>query len=184
MRSSYRNNQYGALFEALILIHRPKIVVECGILDGYSLLHMAVAASVSDTKIYAFDLFEDYQFKHGKKEEVEDIIATIPSANVEVVKEDALKAYARFEDESVGFLHVDISNDGDMLRKALDVWHPKIAKDGILVFEGGSEERDKVEWMVNHRKKPISYFKSACLTDNYEFVTLTPFPSLTVCRKK
>ncbi len=185
MRSSYKQNHYGWLFDGLITVTRPKVIVECGVLDGYSLLACAVAAESCEGKVFAYDLFDDYQFKHGNKEEIERMLKENDVKNVTLVKEDAFKAAARHEDNSVDFLHIDIANDGDKLAEILNVWHPKLKQDALFVFEGGSFERDQVEWMRKYNKSPIASFKLwSKFMVYYEFVTITPFPSVTICRKK
>src|SRR3990167_9788102 len=134
MRSSYKENNYGELFKALVIIYNPRVIVECGILDGYSLLHMAEASS-ADSQIFAYDLFEDYEFKHGKKEEIQNTLDANFCGNVKLIKQDAIEAAENHQDNSVGFLHIDISNDYDNLRKMFKAWHSKIKIDGLVVFE-------------------------------------------------
>lgn len=183
MRSSYQENNYDELFSALIAIHKPKVIVETGVLDGFSLLAMA-EASDPRSDIFAYDLFEDYEFKHGQQKEVQERLDMRSCKNVKLVKQDAIEAAKNHEDNSVDFLHIDISNDGDVLEKMFDVWTSKIKVNGIIVFEGGSGERDYVEWMQIHKKRSVRQFKRTNLFDSrFEYVTLTPFPSLTICRK-
>ena len=112
MRSSYKENNYGELFKALVTIYNPRVIVECGILDGYSLLHVAEAAS-SDSEVFAYDLFEDYEFKHGKKQKIQNTLDANFCGNVKLIKQDAIEAAENHQDNSVGFLHIDISNDYD-----------------------------------------------------------------------
>ena len=182
MKSSYRQNNYGLLFEALASIHKPNLIVECGVLNGYSLLYLARGAR--SARVVGIDLFEDYEFKHGDAHDIADA-AYREGLFVELWKQDALQAAAEFEDESVGILHIDISNDGLTLPITFGGWFPKVKKDGIIIFEGGSEERDNVEWMKKYEKRPIREFKENWrdLKERCEFVTLVPFPSLTIVRK-
>ena len=70
MRSSYKFNDYGSLIFSLVRIKRPKKVIEFGILDGYSTVHIAKAMKLNAKEgnrgnFFAFDLFERYEFKHG-----------------------------------------------------------------------------------------------------------------------
>lgn len=189
MRSSYCTNSYGSLFTALAKIHDPKLMIELGVLDGYSLLALAEGAS-SDCQIYAYDLFDDYEFKHGSEEDVQSLLNDKRYSNVSLLKGDAIAAAKSYENNSVDFLHVDISNDGDILGKVYNAWYDKIKKGGLFIFEGGSVERDNVDWMVKYKKTPISIFKlaiqSCCHLDNtpcWEITTFDPYPSLTVCKK-
>jgi predicted O-methyltransferase YrrM len=180
MRSSYLQNNYGKLFEALVLVHSPKLVVECGILDGYSLFSMARTSK--ECIFFGIDLFDSYEFKHGNKEALEEIIKR-ENLNVKLIKEDAIKIATNFSDSSVDILHIDISNDGEILPKVFDAWKSKIANGGLFIFEGGSKERDEIEWMMKYNKIPISNFKNSLKKEEWEFITLSPYPSLTICKK-
>ena len=184
MKSSYQQNNYDELFSALVAVHKPKVIVECGVLNGFSLLAM-VESSDPRSDIFAYDLFEDYEFKHGQQKEVQNLLDVNFHKNVKLVKQDAIEAARNHEDKSVDFLHIDISNHYENLAKMFDVWMPKVKVDGLMLFEGGSKERDNVEWMKKHKKRKISKFIYEYLVDCYmfEFVTMLPFPSLTICRK-
>ena len=71
MRSSYIENNYGSVFRSLIIALKPDRIVECGVLDGYSLFNIAHAVRFNKFGyIYAYDLWENYKFKHGSFEEV------------------------------------------------------------------------------------------------------------------
>lgn len=181
MRSSYESNHYDNLLFSIAEIHKPKFIVELGVLDGYSLRALA-SGCFPKTQVYAFDLFEEYEYKHGNRDEVNEYLLK-NNLNVALVKLDAILAAELFEDNSIGVLHVDISNDGDKLAKVFDAWTEKIQHDGIIVFEGGSQERDNIEWMKKYDKTPICEFKKTLTERGFEFVTLAPFPSMTICRK-
>jgi predicted O-methyltransferase YrrM len=187
MRSSYKQNEYGKLFEALAAIHKPKIIVECGVLDGYSLISLARGCPTAN--VYGIDLFEDYEFNHGDQETIlTEFWDEGLAPGLDLIKKDAIEAADIFDDESVGILHIDISNDGENLKAMFKAWWNKVEKNGLIIFEGGSEERDEVEWMVKYDKIPIAKAKESLAFDVYEngileYVTLTPFPSLTIVRK-
>ena len=61
--SSYEKNNYDILFEALILLYKPKLTVELGVLNGFSLFAMASRAKEYGGKVVGIDLFEDYKYK-------------------------------------------------------------------------------------------------------------------------
>ena len=58
----------------------------------------------------------------------------------------------------------------------------KISNNGIVILEGGSEERDNFEWM-----KKFNFPKIKPVIDNikskYEVHVLQPFPSMTLIKK-
>ena len=51
----------------------------------------------------------------------------------------------------------------------------------VLLLEGGSVERDNVDWMIRYNKKPInSYIKS--IDKYFEIEIINKFPSLTIIK--
>jgi len=181
VRSSYKDNNYGKLFESLSAIYQPKIIVECGVLDGYSIA--SFARGYNDAKIWGFDLFDDYEYTHAHYETVLHALEKEFGSRINLVQKNAFEAAGQFGDETVDILHLDISNDGEKLQKLFNAWVAKIRKGGLLVFEGGSQERDKNTWMLKYNRLPIHYAKSMLSDIGYEYVTLLPHPSVTICRK-
>jgi hypothetical protein len=135
----------------------------------------------SNCRLFGIDLFEDYEFKHCGFEEIKKKFDSYPG--VTIIQKNALEASVDFGDETVDILHIDISNDGEKLSEMFRVWTPKVSRGGVVIFEGGSIERDEVEWMKKFNKMPIKHFKSELYDLGFEYVTLLPYPSLTVCRK-
>jgi len=68
----------------------------------------------------------------------------------------------------------------------MDLWDPKVRNGGLVVFEGGTEERDQVEWMTKYNKDPIypEIFRNPHFNLNYVGGTYRSFPGLTVMLKK
>jgi len=182
---------------------QPSNYVELGVLDGYSTLHIANGLE----KIHklrgwkptldAYDLFEDYQYKHGQKEEVENLLASNGVQDyVNLVKGDAYKVHANYPDitydeegdpgRGVEVLHIDISNTGKVIHDLIDLWHPKIGGRGIILIEGGSEERDNVEWMTTYDMPSIKseIESNEIINKFYMYGTYFRFPSMTVLLRK
>jgi predicted O-methyltransferase YrrM len=186
--SSYKENNYGEVFYNLITTYPPSIAVELGVLDGYSLRY--IAAGLKKNKlghIDAYDLFEDYEFKHGNQLEVQSMLIKEGLQDyVTLFKGDAFEAYKKYQDNSVYFLHVDVSNTGETVRKIIEQWHPKIVYGGIILFEGGSEERDIIEWMVKYKKEPMKpeIEKNLIINSKYIYGTYLKYPSLTMLMKR
>ena len=188
MRSSYIENGYDEIFTAIVRGFQPSIAIEIGVPDGYSLC--AIAEGVKHNRfghVYAYDLFEDYQFNHGSKEVVEEILKERGlSSYVTLNKEDAYSVHNHYGTRDVHFLHVDISNNGNTVNRIMELWDSKIPYGGIICFEGGTVERDNISWMIKYDKPPI---KQAIETDpilnsKYVYCTYLDFPGLTVCLKK
>lgn len=196
MRSSYIDNNYGNVFKSLILAHLPSLVVECGVLDGYStfaiahaLRHNRVNRGIESTFI-AYDIWENYEYKHGEFKEVATMLRENGLLNhyVNLHYGDAFQVYGNFHDRTVDFLHIDISNDGEVLYRTIDLWGPKISQGGIIAFEGGSVERDNIEWMQKFDKEKIQPELEKLLNSDlipaWSFQIFTEFPSLTLIFKR
>lgn len=193
MESSYIQNNYGEVFETLVEANRPVLLVELGVLNGYSTIHIGKAIRKNKERhklnghLYSYDLFENYPFKHGIKEEVEKRIKNDNLQEfITVQNGNAYRVYNKYADKSINFLHVDISNCGQVIDDIMNVWDKKIVQGGLVVFEGGSVERDNIDWMIKYKKKPIKHAleSNKHIGKNYVYGTYLKFPSLTVCLKK
>ena len=191
MRSSYIQNGYGEILKYLVITNRPNLVIECGVLDGYSTLHIAQALKHNRKRgirssFFAYDLFEDYEYNHGDAGEVITLLRENGVRNsCAVVHGDAFYYHNLYFDGVVDFLHFDISNDGDILIKMLETWGSKISDDGMIAFEGGTEERDN-GWIKKYNKKPIrpELFNNPLVYEKWNIQILNPYPGLTLMRKK
>ena len=186
-------NNYGVVLEVLVEASRPAILVELGVLDGYSTIHIAKAILLNkerhqlDGHLDSYDLFDDYAYKHGVQADIQSVLKANKYEDIVILRKgDAYKVYENYKDRSIHFLHVDISNTGDTVRKIMEVWDSKIVQGGYIVFEGGSDERDNIEWMKKYNmpsiKKEIE--TNARIKKNYVYGTYLKFPSMTVMLKK
>jgi predicted O-methyltransferase YrrM len=190
IRSSYKENNYGVILRALVLAHKPKFVIEIGVLDGYSTFYIAHALRFNRNRgiisqFFAYDLWEEYDYKHGNFQEVEEMLLMQGLDKfVNLSKGDAFEVVEVFDNGTIDFIHMDISNDGDKLIKTLDVWGDKLSVDGIIAFEGGTKERDDVQWMKTFEFRPIRDVLASSVMNNWIFQVLTPFPGMTLLWKK
>lgn len=188
MRSSYIENNYGEVLYSYVVTYPPVLAVELGVLDGYSLLYIAKGIKKNGIgHLDAYDLFEDYQFKHGNKEEIEEIVAKEGlSSQVSLFKADAYKVSEKYDDSSVHLLHVDVSNTGETVRRVMEQWDRKMVHGGFIIFEGGSEERDRIEWMIKYNKEPMKpeIEKNPIINSKYIYGTHLKYPSITVLLKR
>jgi len=175
--SSYSKNNYDLVFKALVFSLNPKKIVEIGVLDGFSLESMALSAD-SGCDIYAYDLFEDYNYEHRSLDQIKEKF--LHHKNVTIKKSDFKQIYKFHTDNSMDILHVDVSNNGDTYEFCLDKYFPKISQGGIIILEGGSKERDEVDWM-----NKFNFPKIRPVIEKIEHNTLTleAFPSLTIIKK-
>jgi len=75
-------------------------------------------------------------------------------------------------------MHVDVSNKGGTIERLYDAVKDKIDEGSIVLFEGGSEERDNVEWMVKYNQKRFRDIEVP-----YEVID-SRFPSLSIIKKR
>ena len=182
--TSYKEHGYGYFFYALTRLLNPRSCVEIGVLQGFSLLTVASALEHNGLgQIEGFDLFEHYPYHN---ENMKNVIERIEGAGLQrwarVSRLDAFDAERNFD--SVDYLHVDISNHGDIYRRMFGQWAGKVKK--VMLFEGGSAQRDRVEWMIKFEKPSIVEALEE-IRRNYpewSISVLDPFPSLTVAVRR
>ena len=80
-------------------------------------------------------------------------------------------------------IHVDVANDGDIYEFCINNLLPLLRDKGILILEGGSEERDNCEWMVKYNKPKIREVLRKH-QDNLEIKVFSEFPSMTLIKYK
>lgn len=180
--SSYEKNNYGEFFYSLMGIYQPQKVVELGTKAGYSAYHMARGLKANGHgTLDCYDLWESYEFNsvpqsvaQGNLKEFKDLIS-LNLGDVLGIE----KSY-----QAVDILHVDISNDGEILEKIIPCWIDKVTQ--VIIIEGGSSERDRVEWMIKYHKQPIRKWLEDFISrrDDTQYFTIEPFPSLTIIRKR
>lgn len=179
--SSYEENNYGDLFYALMRIYQPEKVVELGTKAGYSTYHMARGLKDNNKgSLDCYDLWEKYQFN--------SVPQSIAQENLKEFKkiirfnlQDAVGVDKLYK--KVDILHVDLNNEGTILEATIPQWIDKVNQ--LIIIEGGSLERDKFEWMLKYKKKPIKKWLEvfARKNSNIKYFTIEPFPSVTIIRK-
>ncbi len=154
----------------------PSRIVEFGILEGYS-LDCFVNYS-QECLIDANDLFDDFPYNAADYNFITEKYKNY--SNVNVYKKDFYKTVDVYDDNSIDILHVDIANNGDTFEFAIRNYLPKVR--GIIIMEGGSEERDNIEWMVKYNKPKIQPVLKKYEND-VRIMVLEDFPSITLIKK-
>lgn len=178
MRSSYIKNKYDKIFEMLIFSTRPKKIVEFGILDGFSLKTFFDKSS-QDCQIEAYDLFEDFPFNTANYEEISN---KFKSPRIKISKADYYDSVDLFEDESIDLLHIDIANNGETYNFAINNYLKKVSPNGLMILEGGSTERDNIDWMIKFDKPKIKNVIDKYKTE-LNILTIEDYPSVTIIKK-
>ena len=125
-------------------------------MDGYSSL--IIASTIKKLKLKSkfdsYDLFENYQFKSSRYEDVISLIKNFKlKKNIILYHCDFSNIYKNYKTKSIDFAHIDISNNGDTIEYFFK-YYDRIMKQGsIIIFEGGSIFRDKVKWMKKYKKE-------------------------------
>ena len=179
MNSSYlKKLDYGDVFRTILFMHRPKKIVEIGILEGYSLDIFSSCTDGCDIK--AYDIFEEFDGNGARRD---DLVKKFGDReNVTIEYGDFYKLHDTIDDASLDILHIDIANNGDVYRYAFENYMSKVKKDGLLILEGGSNERDNVEWMEKYAKPKIALALDD-YRDSYDILTIGGVPSVTLVRR-
>lgn len=179
--SSYEKNNYGELFYSLVRIYQPRKVVELGTKAGYSAYHIARGLRANGKGyLHCYDLWEKYPFHSVPKSIAEKNLKKFKDI-VSFTLQDAIGVEKKYK--TVDILHIDVSNEGDILDKIIPHWIDKVHQ--LIIIEGGSGERDKLEWVVKYKKIPIKKWLEdfARKRGDIEYFTIEPFPSVTIMRK-
>ncbi|MBI2043089.1 class I SAM-dependent methyltransferase [Candidatus Pacearchaeota archaeon] len=176
-KSSYEENDYGSVFYGLVRALKPKLIVELGTKNGYSAFHIARALKENGFgNIHCYDLWEKYQYSSCPISIAKENLKEFINSGAAILKlKDAKDVHRDFD--SVDILHVDLSNHGEILEQIIPYWLPKVKS--LIILEGGSEERDNIEWVKKYNKQPIRNW----LNNNknkFRYIVLKSFPSLTL----
>lgn len=179
MNSSYNNKDidYGHLIEAVTMSINPKKIVEIGILDGFSLTHFINSTNEAYTNISAYDIFDKFNGNHANESELKERFKSYE--NVEINYGDFYELHKNMANNSIDIIHIDIANNGEVYEYAIQHYLPKLSSSGIMILEGGSKERDEVDWM-NKYNKPKIYPIIEKYSKNYNIKSFGNKPSLTL----
>jgi predicted O-methyltransferase YrrM len=179
VESSYRQNNLGKTLYDLVLKFKPKKIIDFGVLHGYSTISMAQALrDLGKGKIVGYDLFEDYPYNHAVMTNTQQTIDKLMLGNIITLKKKELYAWLK-QPEKFNLMHLDVSNNGQIVSDVFDSIKDQIKSGSILIFEGGTKERDKVNWMKKFNKPAIYPLKK---TLNYQIID-SRFPGLSIIKK-
>ena len=181
MNSSYNNKiNFGDIISSITFLKNPKKIVECGILEGYS-LDKFILNSNTDTQINAYDIFDKFHGNHAIKDKI--IKQFSPHKNVNIEYGDFYNVFKLHENKSIDILHIDIANNGDVYEFMFQNYVDKLKDDGIILMEGGSFQRDSIEWMIKYNKPQINPILNK-YSDKFYIKTIGEIPSITIIKKK
>ncbi len=176
IESSYNKNDLGKTLYDQVIEHRPEIIVEFGCLYGYSTVAIAMALrDLGRGKIQCHDLWEQYPFKHSTLETTMNNLARYDLLDWVEFRQMSYYDWL-IEPTEFDLLHLDISNTGDTILETKLALTDKIQTGKKIIFEGGSLERDRVEWMRKFNSRTINSVKSLV---GYTVIN-EKFPSLSI----
>ena len=138
---SHGKYQWLSILYAFVSEYKPTKVVELGPATGYTTITMAQALKDNNNgHINSYDIWNDQYWVTQENCQNE-----INNWNVQdYVTLKHMDFYDWIEtNEEFDFLYMDIDNDGDKISKLYESVKPQIETGSIVLFEGGSEERDK-----------------------------------------
>lgn len=164
---------------SMVLDIKPNVIIEYGTEHAGTAIVMGLALKelyeIEQHKgiIYTYDTFE----KQSKGEIGSSPNYTIAVNNVAYYGlQDYIKVdygdFFEFCDRSTkefDLLYFDIDNDGDKVLEMYNGCKNNIEKGSVVIFEGGSQIRDDVEWMNRLNKTKINSIK-----DKVDYRLLTP----------
>ncbi len=169
IESSYYDNDLGKTIYDEVRTLQPEKVIDFGVLSGFSTI--AIAQALRDNgrgKVKVYDLFDKYEYNHSQFDKL-----------IKNLKEHNLLDYVEIEEtnffdwvknpERFDMLHLDISNTGDIL----DIVWDNLKDKGVVLFEGGSLQRDNVGWMQVYNKKPINQSRAKFEVINSNFPSIS-----------
>lgn len=181
--SSWVSGKHELFFYGLVRGLRPVLCVELGTYAGFSAYWTALALKHNGQgSLYCYDLWEDYQYNKVDMKVAQKNLLGLP---VSLYKGDVFKVHKDYDNGQVDYLNIDVSNDGDKLRYFLNKWYHKLSPHALVTFEGGTEQRDNVDWMKDYGKPKIRKSLGDKLVNSlYRFNVISFFPGITILEKK
>lgn len=173
MKSSYNTHNYKHIFRYYASLIKSPTIVEIGILDGYSLSALSEGAD-THARIFAYDLFNQYPYNSANYNKIvdkfkDDDRVTINNGNF----------YDPIDiPNQTDILHVDISNTARTYKFCIEKYWNQLSDNGVCIMEGGSSDRDSVDWMLKYNMPPIKPYLDSL--QDIDFITFNPWPSLTI----
>lgn len=168
VESSYSLNNLGKTIYDQIRLLKPDLVIDFGVLNGYSTICIAQALRDNGKgRVKAYDLFEKYEFNHSQLEKLVKNLKEYGVLDLVDIEERNFFDWIK-NPEPFDAIHIDLSNTGDIV----DIIGSYLQNKGLVLFEGGSLDRDRAGWMVRYNKRPINDTKT-----KFEIIN-SAFPSI------
>lgn len=167
--SSYQPNDLGRTLYDEVVSLKPDVVIDFGVLNGYSTICIAQALRDNGHGVVkVYDLFEKYEYNHSIFEELIKNLKLYDLMDYVEIEQRNFFDWVK-QPEPFDLIHIDISNTGDIL----DIINDNLRGKGVVLFEGGSEERDRVGWLKVYNKKKLadSHAKYVVINSNFPSIS-------------
>lgn len=154
--SSFAMNGLGRTIYELTRALRPRAVVEFGVLHGYSLLCLAqgIRDGGGEGSVIGYDLWDEYPYNHGRLADVEGVVEKMGCRRFVTLRKMDFNEWL-LKPETFDLFHLDVSNDGDILERVVRTLKGQLNDGAVMLFEGGTPERDAIAWMQKYARRPI-----------------------------
>lgn len=163
---------------SMVLDIKPKIIIEYGTEHAGTAIVMGLALKELYEKEQHKGIVHTYDtFQHQSKGE----IGSSPNYNLAIqnIQRYGLQDYIKVDrgdffefcdrpNKDFDLLYFDIDNDGDKVLEMYKGCIKNIKQGSVVIFEGGSQVRDNVEWMNRLNKTKINDVKD---TVGYDLLT-------------
>jgi len=157
--SSYSVNELGISIYEYVIKKKPNIVIELGTLHGYSAICIGLALKDNGFgKLTCYDLWDDYEFTHTSLEKTLNTIKQFGLDDIITIKSADALEWCKSPEE-FDLLHLDISNNGEKIKKVYDLLKSQIDSGSDILFEGGTKERDETSWIKTFGFLPMESVK-------------------------
>ncbi|HEY4612095.1 MAG TPA: class I SAM-dependent methyltransferase [Bacteroidota bacterium] len=171
-------SKFHALLYDIILLYKPKIVVELGTGEGNCMGLIGIALKKNGVgKLYTHDSYGErilgFIPKHGKTVEDKIRILNIDEF-VQTVRCDVFSH--TWTQGPIDLLVVDIDNTFERLRQLHDKWFVYVSKDGMIVLEGGFSTYE-------NKPREIGKFTAFLRDHGWETFTFKHYPGAVIGRR-
>jgi predicted O-methyltransferase YrrM len=131
---------YQDFYENMASIKKYKTYVELGVWKGHSVSYLASKLKGRNVKIYAVDIFEDWDKNKKVLDEVkyvtelynENLINEGVRNMITDIRSISWEAADNFKESEVDFVFIDADHTYNSVIKDIKAWLPKIKKGGII----------------------------------------------------
>lgn len=185
LESSYKQNDYGKVLYDAVIETQARRIAEIGCYQGYSTIHLAAALNDRNddqAEMEVYDAWSWYKYRHCDKRFTIDNLKRAGLDHLCTFTQSFALDAPNYMVGSYDLIHVDIFNTGDTFEWATHLFSKYIPRGGLLIMEGGAEERDRVDWMVQFDKPKVNPLIERGF-EGWDVAVLYHYPSMTIMER-